>query len=68
MFCCCFVITDYAAKRAREAQQYGRGDKVVSLAEACHGVLFLFCYEYLQYLIFPKEKKDELALSSGVVY
>lgn len=68
MFCCCFVITDYAAKRAREARQYRRADKVVSLAEACQGVLFLFCYEYLQYFIFPKEKKDELALVSGLVY
>lgn len=41
---------------------------VVLLAEACHGVLFLFCYEYPQYFIFPKEKEDELALLSGVVY
>lgn len=56
---CCFVITDYAAKRAREAQRCGRADKVVFLAEACHGVLFLFSYEYPQYFIFPKEKKDE---------
>lgn len=59
MFSCCSVITDYAAKRAREAQRYGRADYVVLLAEACHGVLVFFPYEYPQYFFSPKENKEE---------
>lgn len=67
MFCCCFVITYYAAKRAREVKQNERTDRVVSLAEECHDVLALFFCEHLQYFVFPKEEKDEKALLSGVV-
>lgn len=63
-----FVIKDYSAKRAREAHKHGRDDKVVSLAEACNDVLFLFCCKYPQYFVFPKENKDGACLSVLVVW
>lgn len=56
-------------KKVKEAQQMGELIKLLywhKHAMVCF--FFLFCYEYPQYFIFPKEKKDELALLSGVVY
>lgn len=46
-------------KEPEKLSDTGGADKVVLLAEACHGVLFSFSYEYPQYFVFPKEKKDE---------
>lgn len=46
-------------KEPEKLSDTGELKKLVLLAEACHGVLFLFSYEYPQYFIFPKEKEDE---------